>query len=71
MNGKGDKRRPLSVSEEVFAENWSRIFGRTGPAKTPTVVPGLEDALIRDYTAAQDGWKIPTIEDVLKESPRL
>jgi len=26
--GKGDKRRPMMVSEAEMAENWSAIFGR-------------------------------------------
>jgi hypothetical protein len=26
--GKGSHRRPREVSEETFAENWDRIFGR-------------------------------------------
>ena len=26
MNGKGDKRRPSSVSKEQFEDNWDRIF---------------------------------------------
>ena len=26
MNGKGDKRRPQSVSNEQFASNWDTIF---------------------------------------------
>jgi NTP pyrophosphatase (non-canonical NTP hydrolase) len=28
MNGKGDKRRPLTVSKEQFAANWDRLFNR-------------------------------------------
>lgn len=26
--GKGDSARPLSVSNEEFAENWDRVFGK-------------------------------------------
>jgi hypothetical protein len=26
MNGKGDKPRPLGVSQEQFGQNWDRIF---------------------------------------------
>jgi hypothetical protein len=26
-NGKGSKPRPLSVSQETFANNWDAIFG--------------------------------------------
>lgn len=26
--GKGDKKRPLSVPYEIFAENWDRAFGK-------------------------------------------
>lgn len=27
MSGKGDDRRPLSVDEKTFSDNWERIFG--------------------------------------------
>lgn len=26
MSGKGDDRRPLSVDEQTFSDNWERIF---------------------------------------------
>ena len=25
-NGKGDKRRPMSISNEKYYENWNKIF---------------------------------------------
>jgi len=28
MSGKGDKRRPAKVSDEEFASNWERVFGK-------------------------------------------
>lgn len=28
MSGKGDKRRPLSVSQSQFDENWNKAFNR-------------------------------------------
>ena len=28
MNGKGDKRRPMTVQHELFADNWDMTFGR-------------------------------------------
>lgn len=28
MSGKGSKPRPFSVSQDKFAENWDRIFGK-------------------------------------------
>lgn len=28
QNGKGDTPRPLSVSTEVYNNNWERIFGK-------------------------------------------
>lgn len=28
MNGKGSKRRPKSVSQEIFDKNWEKIFGK-------------------------------------------
>ena len=27
MNGKGDKRRPMSVTREEFEANWEEAFG--------------------------------------------
>jgi hypothetical protein len=26
--GKGDKRRPMEISDKEFTENWERIFGK-------------------------------------------
>ena len=31
MNGKGDKPRPLGVSQEQFDQNWDRIFLKEVP----------------------------------------
>lgn len=28
MNGKGDRRRPIQISEKKLEDNWDRIFGR-------------------------------------------
>lgn len=28
MNGKGDKRRPVSVSQKTWEKNWEKIFGK-------------------------------------------
>ena len=28
MNGKGDKRRPMTVQQELFADNWDNTFGQ-------------------------------------------
>ena len=28
MSGKGSRPRPFSVSQDKFAENWDRIFGK-------------------------------------------
>jgi hypothetical protein len=33
MAGKGDKRRPLSVSQKQFEDNWDRAFGVRGKKK--------------------------------------
>jgi len=30
MNGKGSNRRPQSVDNETFQENWERVFGGKG-----------------------------------------
>lgn len=32
QNGKGDKPRKKTVSEDVWARNWERIFGHKTPA---------------------------------------
>ena len=31
MNGKGDKRRPMTVQYDLFEDNWDRIFGKKEP----------------------------------------
>ena len=31
MNGKGDKRRPMTVQQELFASNWDKAFGKKEP----------------------------------------
>ena len=31
MNGKGDKRRPMTVQQELFASNWDNTFGQNQP----------------------------------------
>lgn len=34
QNGKGDKQRKKSVSEETWARNWERIFGKKADKNT-------------------------------------
>ena len=36
MSGKGDKRRPSSVSQSQFDENWNKIFDRQSQTGQPT-----------------------------------
>jgi hypothetical protein len=37
MSGKGDKRRPMQISQEEFSDNWDRIFGnKTEKSDTST-----------------------------------
>jgi hypothetical protein len=33
QNGKGDSPRKKGVSEDVWARNWERIFGKKGETK--------------------------------------
>lgn len=33
QNGKGDKPRPKTVSEDTWAKNWAKIFGKRRPKK--------------------------------------
>lgn len=28
MNGKGDKRRPMTVQHDLFESNWDKAFGK-------------------------------------------
>lgn len=35
-NGKGSKPRPLSVSQDVFANNWDAIFGSKDKSAIPS-----------------------------------
>ncbi len=37
MSGKGDTRRPLSVSQQQFADNWERAFQSSGDHSVETV----------------------------------
>ena len=32
-NGKGDKKRPLSVSYQKYSDNWDRIFKKSRKKK--------------------------------------
>ena len=49
MNGKGDKRRPSSVSKEKFDENWDRAFNRNT----------IQD----DWNKPTDLWAFPPKKD--------
>lgn len=35
QNGKGDKPRKKQISEDVWARNWERIFGKKDDKKKP------------------------------------
>jgi hypothetical protein len=35
QNGKGDAPRRKGVSEDVWARNWERIFGKKEPKEKP------------------------------------
>lgn len=37
--GKGSRPRPLSVSSELFNDNWERIFGNKDGGQTEQVQP--------------------------------
>lgn len=39
MTGKGDDRRPLSVDEQTFSDNWARVFGNKLVGCSSTVEP--------------------------------
>lgn len=39
MAGKGSRPRPLSVTSEVFNDNWDRIFGNKDGGQTDKVQP--------------------------------
>jgi hypothetical protein len=40
QNGKGDKRRRKTVSEDVWARNWERIFRREAKGDRKSVSEG-------------------------------
>ena len=42
-NGKGDKRRPMSVSQDKYYENWHKIFKKTKETKTKIKKNNRED----------------------------
>lgn len=67
MSGKGDKRRPSSVSKDQFDENWERIFG--SEPKYDTFPKDFDMTQAYDYGApSRDGSHL-TEEDrkLLKE----
>lgn len=39
QNGKGDSPRRKGVSEDVWARNWARIFGKKGTGQEPKEKP--------------------------------
>lgn len=43
--GKGDLKRKLVVSEEVFNANWDTIFGKKSLVEDAPYQPGYEDAV--------------------------
>lgn len=43
--GKGDARRPLTVPEEQFNNNWDSIFKKKDLVKEAPWQPGYEDAV--------------------------
>ena len=42
-NGKGDKRRRMSVSQDKYYENWNKIFKKTKQTKTKSKKKNKED----------------------------
>lgn len=51
MSGKGDDRRPLSVDEKTFSDNWHRIFGEDAD---PVERQRVGEAIANKAFAAQD-----------------
>ncbi len=47
--GKGDSRRPSSVSDEVVADNWSKIFNKRQQALDALVAENEKLGLYDDY----------------------
>ena len=42
MNGKGDVPRPLSVDQQVFNNNWDRIFNKPSTMCEYSGLPNME-----------------------------
>lgn len=51
MSGKGSGRRPTEVSEQSFADNWSRIFGLSGRSSTAEQVALTHPVVCSNQTA--------------------
>jgi hypothetical protein len=43
MSGKGDKPRPLSISNDEFADRWDDIFKKKPPVKVKTPVEVIKN----------------------------
>ena len=57
--GKGDKRRPQVVSQEVMDDNWNKIFGKPKP---------ITNVKVRKVTPAHAITRVE--EDKTKRIPR-
>ena len=49
--GKGSSHRPSDVSDEVVADNWAKIFGKT---PTQVIVDEYEDKITRNNEETQE-----------------
>jgi hypothetical protein len=52
--GKGDKQRPLGISEEQFNNNWNEIFNKPNPL-ADKMIKQIEDSLRQqEYITPED-----------------
>jgi hypothetical protein len=63
-NGKGDRRRPLSVDMETYTNNWDRIFG----TRTECEYSGLPSVSSYEHpTLDEIKADLDTLEQKIKE----
>jgi hypothetical protein len=57
MNGKGSKRRPLSVSYDKYADNFDSIFRKKYTVEVKELPDGDQFIELPDKLLNQLGWK--------------
>ena len=66
MNGKGDVPRPLSVDQQVFINNWDRIFNKPSTICEYSGLPNTEAYDVTPERSAVDQRKLSSMDEDCK-----